>query len=68
MPSGAQKHMIERYSLSEDGRRVLIDVFLEDPEFLAEPFNGHTEMVYSPELELLRYECDPVLSRQGGFE
>ncbi|MCZ0955341.1 MAG: DUF6152 family protein [Rhodospirillaceae bacterium] len=68
VPSGAQKHMIERYSLSEDGRRVLIDVFLEDPEFLAEPFNGHTEMVYSPELELLRYECDPVLSRQGGFE
>lgn len=68
VPSGAQKHMIERYSLSEDGRRALIDVFLEDPEFLAGPFNGHTEMVYSPELELLRYDCDPVLSRQGGFE
>ena len=68
VPSGAHKHMIERYSLSEDGMRVLIDVFLEDPEFLAEPFNGHTEMVYSPELELLPYNCDPVLSRQGGFE
>ena len=38
VPSGALKHMIERYSLSEDGRRVVIDVFLEDPEFLAEPF------------------------------
>ena len=68
VPSGAQKHMIERYSLSEDGRRTLIDVFIDDPEFLAEPFNGHTEMIYSPELELLRYDCDPVLSRQGGFE
>ena len=68
VPSGARKHMIERYSLSEDGRRALIDVFVEDPEFLAESFNGHTEMIYSPELELLRYDCDPVLSKQGGFE
>ncbi len=68
VPSGAQKHMIERYALSEDGRRVLIDVFVEDPEFLAEPFNGHTEMVYTPQLELYRYDCDPELSKQGGFE
>ena len=68
VPSGARKHMLERYSLSEDGRRALIDVFLEDPEFLAEPFSGHTEMVYTPELQLYRYDCDPALSKQGGFE
>ncbi len=68
VPSGAQKHLIERYTLSDDGMRALIDVYLEDPEYLAEPFTGHTEMVYAPELELLRYDCDPVLSRQGGFE
>lgn len=68
VPSGAHKHMIERYSLSEDGRRLQVEVFLEDPEHLTEPFNGYTELVYTPELRLYRYDCDPVLSRQAGFE
>ena len=68
VPSGAQKHLVERYSLSEDGRRLQVEALLEDPEYLAEPFTGYTELVYTPELELYRYDCDPVLSRQAGFE
>lgn len=68
IPSGNQKHMVEHYSLSEDGSRVLVDIYVEDPEFLVEPFEGRTEMVYAPNLELFRYNCDPVLSRQRGFE
>jgi hypothetical protein len=68
IPSGIQKHMVERYSLNQDGTRVLVDIFVEDPEFLAEPFMGRTEMIYTPDLELFRYDCDPVLSRQRGFE
>lgn len=68
VPSGAQKRMTERYSLSEDGTRALVDITVEDPEFLAEPYNGHTEMVYTPELQLHRYDCVPEFSRQGGFE
>ena len=67
-PSGEQKHMVERYSLSEDGTRALVDITVEDPEFLAEPYSGHTEMIYTPHLQLLRYDCVPELSRQGGFE
>ena len=68
VPSGAQKHLIERYSLSDDGRRALVDITVEDPEFLAETFTGHTEMVYTPHLQIYRYDCDPELSVQGGFE
>ena len=68
VPSGARKRMIERYTLSEDGKRAEIEVTLEDPEYLAGTFNGYTEMVYTPELQLYRYDCDPELSRQGGFE
>ncbi len=68
VPSGAYKHLIERYSLSDDGRRLQVEAFLEDPQYLAEPFNGYTELVYAPELQLYRYDCDPVLSRQAGFE
>ncbi len=57
VPSGSQKHAVERYALSEDGTRALVDIFVEDPEFLAEPFRGRTEMVYVPHLQLYRYDC-----------
>ena len=57
VPSGAQKHVVERFSLSEDGTRAIVDVFVEDPEFLAERFEGRTEMVYAPHLQLYAYDC-----------
>ena len=57
VPSGSQKHVVERYSLSEDGTRAIVDIFVEDPEFLAEPFTGRTELVYVPHLQLYRYNC-----------
>ena len=59
VPSGVQKHVVERFSLSDDGTRAIVDVFVEDPEFLAEPFEGRTEMVYSPHLQLYAYDCEP---------
>jgi hypothetical protein len=58
VPSGAQKHVIERFSLSDDGARAVVDVFIEDPQFLAEPFIGRTTMVYSPHLQLYSYDCN----------
>jgi len=59
VPSGAQKHVVERYSLSEDGTRAIVDILVEDPEFLAEPFRGRTELAYVPQLQLYRYGCVP---------
>lgn len=57
--STLEKHVIERYSLSEDRKRTIVDIWFEDPEFLEEPFVGQTTLVYSPELELYSYECVP---------
>lgn len=68
VPSGAAKHLIERFSLSDDGTRMIVDVVLEDPDYLAEPFIATKELLYAPHLELFRYDCDPELSRQAGFE
>ena len=67
VPSGAGKHLIERYSLSEDGTRLIVDVLLEDPEFLTESFSARKELLYSPQLRLFTYDCDPELSREAGF-
>lgn len=60
--SSPQKHTVERYALSDDGRRLLIDIFVEDPVYLAEPFSGSLEWQYSPTLSLLPYNCDPEVS------
>jgi hypothetical protein len=68
VPSGPNKHLIERFSLSEDGRRLIVDFFLEDPDYLAEPFIGTKELSYAPQLQLYRYDCDPALARSIGFE
>lgn len=59
VPSGSQKRVVERYSLSEDGTRAIVDILVEDPEFLAEPFHGRQEMLYTPQLQLYRYNCVP---------
>lgn len=58
VPSGAQKHVVERYQLNEEGTGLQVDFILEDPEYFAEPFSGSLDWVYRPDLELLRYDCD----------
>jgi hypothetical protein len=57
IPSSTQKHVVERFSLSEDRTRAIVDVVVEDPEYLTEPFTGRTEMTYVPQLQLYRYGC-----------
>lgn len=59
VPSGEQRHVVERYALSEDRTRLIVDFVVEDPEYLAEPFSGRLELIYSPELEMLGFDCDP---------
>lgn len=58
VPSSAAKHVVERYTLSEDGTRLLIDFTVEDPEYLAEPFSGHVEWYYAPHFEMMGFGCD----------
>jgi hypothetical protein len=59
VPSGAQRHVVERLALSEDGNRVHIEFVVEDPEFLAEPFTGTLEWQYLPDFELSSFSCTP---------
>ncbi|MEE3198243.1 MAG: DUF6152 family protein [Pseudomonadota bacterium] len=64
VPSGPQKHLVERYRLSEDRKKLMIEVTLTDPEYLLEPFTGSLEWRYTPEFELFRYDCDFEVSRR----
>jgi hypothetical protein len=64
VPSGAQKHVVERYQLTEDGTRVVASFMLEDPEYIAEPMTHTRELIYSPHMEMLRFDCDAEATRR----
>jgi hypothetical protein len=59
VPGGAQRHVVERYRVSDDGLRVTIDVLVEDPEYLAAPFEGTLEWTYVPDFKLSSFTCTP---------
>ena len=67
LPSGPQKHVVERYRLSDDGARMLIDFLVEDPEYLAEPLTASAEWDYAPEQRLQRFGCEPEQARRFTF-
>ncbi len=68
LPSGAQKHVVERYALSDDGTRISIDILLEDPEYLAEPFEYTLEWRSSGYSELLTYACEASQAARFMYE
>jgi hypothetical protein len=55
---------VERYRLSDDGARLIVEFMLEDPEYLAEPLTHSRELLYSPELEISSFGCDPETTRR----
>lgn len=59
VPSGAQKHTVERLELSRDGTRLDIEIVIEDPEYVSEPYTVSTSWDYSPDKELESSPCDP---------
>lgn len=59
VPSGAQKHVVERYRLNEDGAHVDLQFTLDDPEYLAEPMVHSRQLNYSPHMQMYPGACDP---------
>lgn len=59
IPSSPGKHVTERFALSEDKTRIVIEFSQEDPEYLAEAFTSTVEWYYAPHLEFLGFDCDP---------
>ncbi len=58
-PSGSEKHLVERYTLSEDGTRIVIDFTLEDPEYLTSSVSHTYQWQHSPHITRLPHSCDP---------
>jgi len=64
IPSGARKHVVERYRLGEDGRRMAVEFFLEDPEYIVGSMTHSRELLYSPQMAMIPFNCDLEATRR----
>ena len=64
IPSGVQKHVVERYRLHEDGTRLTVEFTLEDPEYIVGRMTHTRDLLYSPHLEMTRFNCDLEATRR----
>jgi hypothetical protein len=58
LPSGPQKHLVERLALSEDKTSLVYHFELSDPEYLAETVVGDVRWDYRPDLTFTAEACD----------
>jgi len=60
VPSSAKKTVTERYTVSEDGRTLVLDYTMNDPEYMTKPYSGRVELTRVPDTTAIYpYECDP---------
>jgi hypothetical protein len=64
VPSGAQKHVVERYRLSEDGTRMTVEFMLEDPEYIVGSMTHTRRLIYSPQMDMAPFDCNLESTRQ----
>jgi hypothetical protein len=58
VPSGAGKHVVERFALAADGKSLSYEFVWSDPQYLTEPLTGSAEMSYRPDLAPAGIACD----------
>jgi hypothetical protein len=64
IPSGAQKHVVERYRLREGGTRMMLEFTLEDPEYIVGTMTHTRDLLYSPHVEMTPFDCDLEATRR----
>ena len=64
-PSGPNKHLVERLTLTSDRSQLRYEFTLEDPDVLAAPFSYTATWNHRPDLEFSGVACDPEVSRRA---
>ncbi len=64
VPSGPQKQLIERFTLSTDGKSLTYAFEAMDPEYLSEPRKGQVQLSYNPLARFERDKCDLDVARR----
>ena len=64
-PSGPNKHLVERLTLTKDRLQLEYAMTLEDPDVLAAPFYYTAIWNHRPDLDFSGVACDPEVSRRA---
>jgi hypothetical protein len=64
LPSGPRKHLVERFTLTQDGLHLEYVFTVEDPDYLAEPISYAMTWDHRPDLEHSGVACDPQIARR----
>ena len=64
IPSGAQKHVVERYQLGENNARMAVEFMLEDSEYILGSMTHKRELIYSPQMNMSPFNCDLEATRR----
>jgi Family of unknown function (DUF6152) len=64
VPSGARKHVVQRFRLTDDGTRLTVEFTLEDPEFIARPMTHRRKLIYTPEADMSAFNCNLESTRR----
>ena len=62
--SSEKKTTVERYTLSEDGRKLMLNFTMTDPEYLAKPVTDEQTYNLNAGYKLQEYLCDPATARR----
>ena len=64
IPSGARKHVVERYELNEEGTHIELEFTLTDPEYIVGSMTHRRELIYSPQMDMSPFDCDLESTRR----
>jgi hypothetical protein len=64
LPSGPQRHFVERFALTPDRTQLEYTFQLEDPEYLAEAVTGTLMFTYRPDLSFVSEPCNLESARR----
>jgi hypothetical protein len=64
IPAGAQKHVVERYELTDEGTRLAVEFELEDPEYFTGALIHRRKLRYVPEMDMTPFDCDIESTRR----
>lgn len=64
IPSGPQKHVVERYQLLDNGSHMKVEFFLEDPEYIVGSMTYGRELRYVPLSDMSPFNCDLESTRR----
>jgi hypothetical protein len=64
LPSSTQKRLVERFSLSPDGKALIYSGSVEDPVYLSKPIEWTGRWEYRPGMPHSNQKCDVDVARR----